>query len=252
MASSANQRFVSLLLVLLSLALFFERLAGLLGGGLTGRLVGHVSPLSLLRPYSYSRLPTADEGGAEVVGDPERRVCVIPRQLCRTAPRPDQRMNPGGLTPAVGGLRPTAPSMALQVAEADSQVIPKREELEPARDRLKRIKSDAEGFCLHHEWRFRAKTGKQSLLVGEDPLPGRSSLIDRVVGVEASELRRGLGATLWWNLSNFAPGGMDGLLQAVERNRDPDPSTPSGNIMVRYDPFVWLLDACGRATLNVT
>jgi hypothetical protein len=49
---SSTEFLTSLLLVLLGLTLLFERLAGLLGGGLSRRLVGHVNPLSLLRPYS--------------------------------------------------------------------------------------------------------------------------------------------------------------------------------------------------------
>src|SRR5450631_1693974 len=42
---SAAQALAGLLLVLLGQALLLQRLAGLLGGGLAGRLVGHVSPL---------------------------------------------------------------------------------------------------------------------------------------------------------------------------------------------------------------
>jgi hypothetical protein len=59
---------VDLLLVLLGLALLFERLTGLLGGGLAGRLVGHVGPLpcddrTLLerRAHRRSALTTASE-----------------------------------------------------------------------------------------------------------------------------------------------------------------------------------------------
>jgi hypothetical protein len=59
---SATQSFSGLLLFLLGLALLFERLAGLLGSGLAGRLVGHVSHL----PYS---------GRTPVVVPPEQPRC---------------------------------------------------------------------------------------------------------------------------------------------------------------------------------
>jgi len=50
-----------LFLVLLGLALLFERLAGLFGGGLAGRLIGHVNPLSLREAYSRRQYRTCPE-----------------------------------------------------------------------------------------------------------------------------------------------------------------------------------------------
>jgi hypothetical protein len=57
---------------------------------------------------------------------------------------------------------------------------------------------------------------------------------------------------LWWVLSGFTHGGLSGLLHAVERNPDSDPTKGSGLIYVRADSFVWLLVACGRAAIATT
>lgn len=50
-----------LFLFLFGLTLLFERLAGLFGGGLTGRLIGHVNPLSLREAYSRRQHRTCSE-----------------------------------------------------------------------------------------------------------------------------------------------------------------------------------------------
>ena len=154
--------------------------------------------------------------------------------------------------PEIGVERRIQRRLALSVAEANAQRIPERPEFKEARDRLKKITSGTQAFCKFHGWEFRPRTDKLALRVGSESIPKPSRRIDQVVGIRSPEEKDGLGATLWWYLSSFTHGGMDGLLQAVERNPDPDPSTPSGNIMVRYDQFVWLLDACSRATIHVT
>jgi hypothetical protein len=91
---SANQRFAGLLLVLLGLALLFERLAGLLRGGLPGRLVGHVGPLPSSNLSPVLILPQQAEAPPSK-SDPEHRLWAcyrpsraLPPASChRPAPR---------------------------------------------------------------------------------------------------------------------------------------------------------------------
>jgi hypothetical protein len=154
--------------------------------------------------------------------------------------------------PEIGAVRRVQRRLALSVSEANAQRIPDRFEFREARDRLAKISSDAQSFCKFHGWEFRPRTQKLALRVGSESIPKPSKRIDQVVGITSSDEEDGLGATLWWYLSSFTHGAMDGLLQAVVRNPDPDPATPSGSFVIRYDQFVWLLDACGRAAMEVT
>jgi hypothetical protein len=155
--------------------------------------------------------------------------------------------------PAIGADRRVQRSIALRVAEGNEQVVPKRIELKPVSDRIEQDRKDAESFCRHHGWSFQPGGRRQPpLRVGAESVPTRRRLIDEMLGVGLADIEKGLGSTLWWFLSGFTHGGLSGLLHAVERNPDSDPTKGSGLIYVRADSFVWLLVASGRAAIATT
>jgi hypothetical protein len=143
--------------------------------------------------------------------------------------------------------------IALRIAEGNDQNVPSRSEFQEVRSQIKKDRENASEFCTHHGWAFHPGGRRQPpLLVGTESVPTRRRLIDEVLGVDKDEIDKGLGATLWWFLSGFSHGGLGGLLYAIEKNPDTDPTQGSGLIYVRADTFVWLLVACGRATIAIT